>query len=198
MGGDSAATIRDAAMRRFAAQGVGGTTLRLIAKDAGVSLGLVQHRFATKERLVEAVDQYVFDVVQRQLGLNTSHARQSAAEESVEDTGRKVGRFLAEYPDVVDYMARAMVDGSPLGVRTFDALFAIGERRWSHRAEHDQLQPDIVDVTWAALNPLLLALGTVILRRHLERHLPEPFAAPDQLKRWEASVNALLNRGQMR
>jgi hypothetical protein len=33
-------------------------------------------------------------------------------------------------------------------------------------------------VTWAALHPLLLTLGTVILRRHVECQLPESFAAP--------------------
>jgi AcrR family transcriptional regulator len=66
---DSGAVIRDAALRGFAAHGVAATSLRLIASDAGVSLGLVQHRFGTKERLVEAVDQYVLDVVQSHLAL---------------------------------------------------------------------------------------------------------------------------------
>ncbi|MGY4651339.1 hypothetical protein [Mycobacterium sp. URHB0021] len=66
-----------------------------------------------------------------------------------------------------------------------------------HRAEHKQLQPDAVDVTWAALNPLLLALGAAILRRHVERQMPEPLTTPTQLQRWESSVNSLL-QGQMR
>jgi AcrR family transcriptional regulator len=195
---DSGAVIRDAALRGFAAHGVAATSLRLIASDAGVSLGLVQHRFGTKERLVEAVDQYVLDVVQSQLALDDSHGRQGAAEESVEDTGRRVRSLITDYPEVVDYMARAMVDETPIGTRTFDALFAMGRQRWGRRAEHDQLHPDVVDVTWAALNPLLLALGTIILRRHVERQLSEPFTEPTQLQRWESSVNSLLRHGQMR
>ncbi len=90
--------IRDAALRRFAAHGVAGTTLRVIATDAGVSLGLVQHRFGTKERLVEAVDDYVLDVVRSELALTDSHGRQGALEESVEDTGRRVAQFGRRAP----------------------------------------------------------------------------------------------------
>jgi AcrR family transcriptional regulator len=193
---DSAAVIRDAALRRFAAQGVAGTTLRLIAADAGVSVGLVQHRFGTKERLVDAVDQYVLEVVQTQLVLNVT--RERSAEESVEDTGRRVRGLIGEYPEVVDYLARAMIDDTPIGGRAFDALFEMGRERWGRRADRNQLQADVVDVTWAALNPLLLTLGTIILRRHVERHLPEPFTKPSQLQRWESSVNVLLEQGQMR
>jgi len=192
---DSGAVIRNAALQRFAAHGVAATTLRLIAHDAGVSLGLVQHRFGTKERLVQAVDQYVLGVVQSQLSLDDP---QAAAEETVEDTGRRVLGLITDYPEVVDYVARAMVDETPIGTRAFDALFAIGRQRWGRRAEHDQLHPDVDDVTWAALNPMLLALGTIILRRHVERQLPEPLTKPAQLQRWETSVNSLLRQGQMR
>jgi hypothetical protein len=53
-------------------------------------------------------------------------------------------------------------------------------------------------LTWAALNSLVLALGTRILRGHIERQLPEPFTAPTQLQRWQDSVNTLLREGQYR
>lgn len=195
---DSAAEIRDAALRRFAEQGIAATTLRLIADDAGVSIGLVQHRYGTKERLVEAVDEHVLKVVRTELALDASHRRESGAEQTVEDTGRRVRNLVGEYPEVVDYLARAMIDDTPLGTRAFDALFEVERERWGRRADQGQLQPDVVDVTWAALNPLLLALGTIILRRHVERQLPEPFTKPSQLQRWEQSVNALLRQGQMR
>lgn len=195
---DRAWVIRDAALRRFAAQGVAATTMRLIADDAGVSVGLVQHRFGTKERLVEAVDEYVLDVVLSQLALDEAHGRRRAAEESIEDTGRRVRSLVGEYPEVVDYMARAMIDDTAIGTRAFDALFAMGRERWGHRGDQDQLQADVMDVTWATLNPLLLALGTIVLRRHVERQLPEPFIKPAQLQRWELSVNSLLRQGLMR
>jgi hypothetical protein len=53
-------------------------------------------------------------------------------------------------------------------------------------------------LTWAALNSLVLALGTLILRGHVERQLPEPFTTPAQLERWQESVNSLLREGLFR
>jgi hypothetical protein len=45
---------------------------------------------------------------------------------------------------------------------------------------------------------LVLALGTVLLRTDIERHLPGPLTATDQLERWQASVNTLLREGLFR
>ena len=52
-----------------------------------------------------------------------------------------------------------------------------------------------IDVAWAATNSLVLALGAVSLRSHIERHLPEPLIEPGQLKRWQTSVDTLLREG---
>ena len=55
--------IRRAALKSFATRGAAATSLRSVAADAGVSLGLVQHHFATKAGLIKAVDDYVMSVV---------------------------------------------------------------------------------------------------------------------------------------
>ena len=55
--------IRNAALKSFATHGASGTSLRTVAAAAGVSLGLVQHHFATKAGLIKAVDDYVLAVV---------------------------------------------------------------------------------------------------------------------------------------
>jgi hypothetical protein len=62
------------------------------------------------------------------------------------------------------------------------------------RKENGEARGDI-DVTWAALNSLVLALGTLILRGHIERQIPDAFSAPAQLERWQESVNTLLREG---
>jgi hypothetical protein len=78
----------------------------------------------------------------------------------------------------------------------FDALVRIGLGQWRELAEQQATRPDL-DITWAALNPLVLVLGAVILRRHTERQLPEPFSSPRQLHRWAEAVNGLLRAGQL-
>ncbi len=106
-------------------------------------------------------------------------------------------RIIAEQTDIADYLGRALIDGSPLGASIFDALVGFGTARWNQRGERGETRPDI-DLTWAAVNSLVLALGTFILRAHIERHLPEPLTSPTQLQRWHASVNMLLREGLFR
>ncbi|MDA4106884.1 TetR family transcriptional regulator [Mycobacterium holsaticum DSM 44478] len=185
--------IRNAALRSFATTGTAMTSLRTVAAAAGVSLGLVQHHFTTKARLIQAVDDYVMTVVNATL----SEPVTEPPGDSISDIGQRVTQLVVEHPDVVDYAGRALTDGSALGRKLFDALAALGAARWQQRTELGLTRPGL-DPTWAMLNPLVLALGTFILRAHIERHLPEPFTTPTQLQRWQNAVDGLLRDGQIR
>ena len=184
--------IRNAALKSFAAQGTSATSLRTVAAAAGVSLGLVQHHFATKAGLIKAVDDHVLALVLTSISQPIPEQTDSVAE-----IGSRVTRIIAEQTDIADYLGRALIDGSPLGASIFDALVGFGTARWNQRGERGETRPDI-DLTWAAVNSLVLALGTVVLRAHIERHLPEPLTSPTQLQRWHASVNMLLREGLFR
>jgi AcrR family transcriptional regulator len=182
--------IRTAALKSFAVYGTSATSLRTVAAAAGVSVGLVQHHFATKAGLIKAVDDHV-------LGLVIATVAQPIPDppaDSIAEMGSRVTRIIAEHPDVADYIGRALIDGSALGTTIFDTLAAFGMARWNQRKERGEVRPD-VDLTWAALNSLVLALGTLILRGHIERQLPESFTTPAQLQRWQDAVNALLRGG---
>lgn len=189
----SAARIRAAALRLFAAQGTAATSLRAIAASAGVSVGLVQHHFPTKADLVRAVDDHVRQVV----GAAMTQPAPGPPDDSVADVGRRVTALIVEQPDVVNYLTHALVEGQPLGATIFDALAASGAARWKRRSGRGETRPDL-DHLWATLHPLILVFGTLILRPHVDRHLPEPLATPRQMERWGASVNALLREGQLR
>ena len=185
--------IRDAALKSFATHGTSATTLRSVAAAAGVSLGLVQHHFATKAGLIKAVDDYVLELVVTAM----AQPLPEPPADSIAEIGGRVTRIIAEHPDVAGYVGRALVDGSPLGATIFDTLMAVGTARWHQRAERGETRPDL-DLTWAAINALVLALGAISLRAHIDRHLPEPFTTPGQLQRWQAAVNSLLREGLFR
>lgn len=189
----SATRIRAAALRLFAAQGTAATSLRTIAAAAEVSLGLVQHYFATKADLIAAVDAHVLEVV----GAVMAQPIPDPPADSVAEMGRRVTALLVEQPDVVDYVLDAVVSGRPLGTVLFDALATLGADRWNELSDLEQTRPDL-DRLWAPLHPLILVLGTLVLRPHLDRHLPQPFGTPAQMHRWEESVNALLREGHLR
>jgi AcrR family transcriptional regulator len=182
--------IRHAALRSFATYGTSSTSLRTVAEAAGVSVGLVQHHFTNKAGLVKAVDDHVMAVVVTTI----SEPIPPPPADSIAEMGGRVTRIMAEHPEIADYVGRALIDGSPLGAAIFDTLTAFGIARWNQRSERGETRPD-VDVTWGALNSLVLALGTLILRSHIERQLPEPLTDPNQLERWQLSVNTLLREG---
>jgi len=183
--------IRRAALKSFATKGASGTSLRSVAADAGVSLGLVQHHFETKAGLIKAVDDYVMGVV---IAVVAQPVSVPHAKDSIADMGSRVTTLLLEHPEVVDYFGRALIDGSQLGITIWDTLSAFGTARWTARKESGEARDDI-DVTWAALNSLVLALGTLIVRGHIERQIPGAFSSPEQLDRWQKSVNTLLREG---
>ena len=182
--------IRRAALKSFATRGAAATSLRSVAADAGVSLGLVQHHFATKAGLIKAVDDYVLSVVVEVVAAPVS----APPRDSLADMGSRVTTLISEHPEVVDYYGRALVDGSPLGVTIFDTLSAFGTARWNQRKDNGEVRADI-DLTWAMFNSLVLALGTLLLRGHIERQMPDAFSSQAGLDRWQDSVSMLLREG---
>ena len=182
--------IRNAAMKILATHGASGTSLRAVAAAAGVSLGSVQHHFATKAGLVKAVDDWALAVVVTAI----TQPIPDSAPDSVAEIGHRVTRMIAEQPEIADYIGRALIDGRPVGDMIFDSLLNSGMARWHRRSERGETRADL-DLTWAAINSLVLALGALMMRSHIERHLPEPLTSPAQLERWQGSVNSLLREG---
>jgi AcrR family transcriptional regulator len=185
--------IRTAALENFAAHGAASSSLRSVAAAAGVSLGLVQHHFATKAGLIKAVDDYVLG---RLIAVVTA-PMPNLPQDSISEIGARLTRFIAEEPHTAEYIARSLSDGSRLGSMVFDTLLGSGLTRWTQRSDRGETRSDL-DLTWAAINSLVLALGTLILRPHIDRHLAAPLMSPDQLNRWQAAVDSLLRQGMFR
>ena len=186
---DKSEQIRDIALSLFARHGVETTSLRQVSEAANVSIGLIQHHFGTKSRLVDAVDRHVTEVVQTTLASGPGAI-------TVDDFGEQVTALLVEHTAAVEYLARALVEDTPFGASIFNRLIEMGVERWERRAEQGVARPDL-DNTWAALNMLLLFFGTVLLRPHVERHLSEPLLSPEQLTRWGHGVKELMRKGHM-
>ncbi|GFG51357.1 TetR family transcriptional regulator [Mycolicibacterium agri] len=185
--------IRSAAMKILATRGESGMSLRAVAAAAGVSLGSVQHHFATKAGLVQAVDDWALQVVVTAI----TQPVPDTTPDSVAEIGKRITGMIAANPDIADYLGRALIEGRPVGDMLFDTLLNSGMARWHRRSERGETRPDL-DLTWAAINALVLALGALMLRTHIDRHLPEPLITAPQLERWQASVNSLLREGLFR
>jgi AcrR family transcriptional regulator len=113
------ARIRDAALAQFGEHGYRGATFKGVAAAAGVSVGLVQHHFGTKEELRAACDQAVLEVVEQKM----------AAVEAgrLADPG-VLGALYAAGPPIMRYLARSVQDGTPAVRRLLDEVAAASAR----------------------------------------------------------------------
>ena len=184
--------ILDSAITSFSQQGVANTPLRTVADAAGVSVGLVQHYFGNKAGLTAAVDAYVLQVFGEIL--ESAPLPELPAAHQVELRGR-FAQLDHTNPDVMDYVGHALSQGDQIGAVIFDGLLQISGAQGDKFAEHDLVRPDL-DLLWATINPLILRVGAIILRHHIERHIPEPLYTPGQLERWDAAVSSLIRTGQ--
>ncbi|OBG19958.1 TetR/AcrR family transcriptional regulator [Mycobacterium sp. 852002-51057_SCH5723018] len=185
--------IRDAALTLFVRHGTEAVSLRTIAKAAGVSVGLVQHHFTTKDNLIRTVDDYVMTVLTESLAAPLA----SAPGDPVADAADRVTSLFSNHIEVVDYLCRALIDGAPIGVRVFDGLVEICTGYWAQIQQQGLTQPGL-DPVWMVLNPLTLVLGMFMLNSHLSRHLPEALTTPAQLHRWRNATEVIIASGQLR
>lgn len=184
--------IRDAAMACFAARGVAGTSLRTIADTAEVSVGLIQHYFGSKARLIAAIDEHVLEV----FGLLLEEPESVPQDDPMPFRGG-TARLFIEHPDVVDYVARVLTEEGPTGATIFDGLVKISALQGETFAARGMTRSDL-DPVWSVLNPVLLRIGASVLRRHVERHIPGPLYSPDQTLRWDLATTNLIRHGQLR
>ena len=189
-----ATRIRDAALESFARVGTARTTIRSIAADVGVSPGLVQHHFATKEALRAAVDRHVVELAAEAFA---DPPPEGPASDVQRAQGDRVTAFVRDHPSALLYVARGAADGEPGALAIFDAFVTVARTQWEALAGAGHLRPD-ADLLWAALHVVVLNLGTVLLADAIERHLAAPFLEPGELDRWNAASTRLFETGLYR
>ena len=158
------ARIREAAIRLFAEQGVEETAIRDIARDAGVSGGLIRHHFGSKDGLRVACDTYVLSELTR--------FKLEALEK-----GRTDPEFLVTFDArqvlLRRYFGRAMIDGSPAAASQFNELVD-GTEQWFV----DQPGLDLADARACAAVMAGMTIGVLAMQDHIARALGEDPLSP--------------------
>ncbi len=185
------ARIRNAALEGFATNGVAATSIRDVAKAAGVSPGLVQHHFPTKAALAQAVNDYVAAIA---VAAFVDVPAASSARDASEELGRRVAALVHEHPNALLYVARASIEGDPGALDLFDTFVSIAEQQWQQLAKDGLLRADM-DPQWTALNTILVNLSPLLFGAALNRHLPHPFLSPEGLERWQTAATKLFRHG---
>lgn len=156
------ARIRDAALIQFAERGIKGATIKGIAEQAGVSPGLVQHHFGTKENLRHACDEAVIEILSRR-------TTRSADTGEITDPNFMAALFDASAP-LLRYLARAAIEGGPAAAAVLDELTAGAENfltaRWPER-----FPPGSAAARDAAAVMCAMHTGVIVLRDNLARQM---------------------------
>ncbi|WP_198952182.1 hypothetical protein [Mycobacterium sp. AT1] len=100
-------------------------------------------------------------------------------------------------PDAMDYVGRALAEGGDIGTIIFDGLCLISERQGANFRSQGLVADDL-DPVWAAMLPMILRVGTIILRPHVERHLPGPLYDRAETSRWDAAATRMIREGQFK
>jgi AcrR family transcriptional regulator len=154
------ARIRNAALDLYSRHGEDRVSLRAVAAEAGVTLGLVQHHFKTKAGLRDAVDQLIVDYFSAAIAevpIEGTTAEIAAARD------KAVRRMLEQNPPVVDYVRRALLEQSKGHLHLLDVIVdltrrEVGSLRKSGRASTKRREStQIIAVLARQMGELLLA-----------------------------------------
>jgi AcrR family transcriptional regulator len=188
---NTSARVRNAALAGFATNGVSATSIRSVARAAGVSAGLVQHHFPTKEALRNAVNEYVVAIATEAF---SDLPDNGTPEEIQGELGDRITAFVRDHPTALRYVARAVADGDQAATDIFDAFVAIAKTQWERLARQGLLR-DNADLAWSALHVVVLNLATVLLEHAINRHLPAALREPEELQRWNQATGDLFRQG---
>ena len=182
----AAARIRDAAIARFGAHGYDGTSVRDIARDAGVSPGLVIHHFGSKDGLRQACDEWLVGELVSEKGLTEGPAIAETMRGWLDDPSR--------FRPFIDYFATMLAAGGEGGNRLFDLLLretaAMLEQGVDAGAMHPSDDPEMraVMITLNGLAPLLL-------REQVARVLGVPLVSSAAVRRMTLPTLELYTHG---
>jgi TetR/AcrR family transcriptional regulator, regulator of cefoperazone and chloramphenicol sensitivity len=191
------ARIRNAALEGFARDGVTATSIRDVAKAAGVSPGLVQHHFKTKAELERAVNDYVVQIATEAYEGFEQSTADASTDELLRAMGDRITVFVREHRSALLYVIRSAAHGEQAGLSMFDAFMALIDAQVQRLADEGTLRPD-ADRLWLALHVVIFNLGTVLLEPAVNRHLPEPFRSPAQLERWNRATTQVIAEGAVK
>ncbi|MEZ4371104.1 MAG: TetR/AcrR family transcriptional regulator [Polyangiaceae bacterium] len=108
--------ILDSASSHFAQLGLGGVSVRDIARSAGVSLGMVHHYFGSKDELYQAcVDSMYQELHGMRAELMAQLKTASSVEQLISDAVRVSFHFAREHQTSIRLLMRTVVEHGELG-----------------------------------------------------------------------------------
>ncbi|MBT5398366.1 MAG: TetR/AcrR family transcriptional regulator [Micrococcales bacterium] len=174
------------AVQMFAADGFQKTSLRSIAKQAGVSPALMIHHFGTKDKLIDlAIVNTLGDwVAKEKLAMLDDQENQLSSWQSIMEQGATPLNFFRQ----------VLIAGGKYAGRLFDVAVLESEALLKTVAENGHLKK-VSDHHVTAILMTLSGMGSLILMEHIERHLGGSIASREVAHKLMVANNEMLQDG---
>ena len=189
-------------MALFAERGFDGVTVRDISTAAGVSVGLINHHFGSKEGLREAVDRYFISQFEEAL---TAEPTADGRSVSAQDVGlddladwveQWIGRHIDDWDASKAYMRRALLEGNDWGTSLFERFYNVVRTSVDRMDALGNLRSD-VDRLWLPFLIMYLEVGTLLLEPYVNRILGKSAFDRTLWRRRHRAYLDLIYRGTM-
>lgn len=181
----------DTSMQLFAERGFDGVTVRDIAREADVSIGLINHHFDSKEGLREAVDKHFIERTSKAVA-RASRELAEADFEKVEEYQRNwILQYEDEWPRVAAYLRRAITENSAWGENLFREYYqAVSET--ITRADAEGKVASDTDRLWLPLLYMFLLIGPLVLDPYIKSMFGRSTYEPEMWGRFQKSMRQLF------
>lgn len=182
-----------AALKLFGTVGFDGTSVRELAREAQVSIGLVRNCFGSKEGLRGAVDRLVLDQLKGFYDVIFEGPEQDFARRMLTQTVE----FVKDNRDVISYMRHALLHPRPANGTLFDEYYDI-HRRYIHALNEHGFLSSKANLRWAPFMTMFLQIGPLIIEPFAARVLGTDIFAPRLVRERNEAYRVLLEQGIMR
>jgi len=174
------------AVEMFAANGFAQTSLRAIAKQAGVSPALLVHHFGTKDALIK-------EAIATTLG----HWVADKKAVMLDDESSQLSHWqtiMAQGATSLNFYRQVLLAGGDYSQRLFAATVSESENLLEQMRSAGRLR-DVKDAKTTALMLALSGLGSVLFMDHIERILGGSIASGPVAKKLINANNQMLEEG---
>lgn len=178
----------------FAERGFDSVTVRDIAAASGVSVGLINHHFGSKDGLREAVDEFFIAQFEDAITGAAPQPQSATPEDYAEIIDAWIARHETEWPTIVAYFRRALLEESDWGFSLFQRFYGFVQASVMRMDAAGQLAPD-VDRLWLPFLMVYLELGTMVFDPYIKRVLGRSGYERDLWQRRHRAYMTLIRRG---
>jgi len=168
--------ILRAALKLFSEFGYAGTSIRDIASEAGVSLGLIRIHFGAKEELRAAVDRHALGRVRELYITVLDHSGGEPLERVSDDTVK----WISSNMDALLYARMTLLEKSGGGQLMFSELFQTMLEFIEQNEKRGFLQQDI-DKKWAAFDMVFDFIGPLIIEPLVKKEFGESMYSKEMI-----------------